>query len=109
MATTVIANSIVAGAMGGLSDGRFSGSALPADYASIANAAAAIAAECLVTNAALAAPMADADNAQIGILVSQIAYGLCANSGSVSVTATDYLALARQIVAASKQAVAKLA
>lgn len=113
MATVVISNACISGAMGGLLAGRFlAGSAtIPtaSDYAAVANAAAAIGAEFLTENALLAAPMADADNAQIGGLVSEVAYACIANGGYVSVTAADYLPIAKQIAAASKAAVAKLA
>jgi len=109
MATTVISNSCIAGAMGGLMAGRFVGSITPTDYAAIANSAAAIAAEFLTENAALSVPMADADNAQIGEVVANVAFAALVNQGAVSVTAADYLALAKQIAAASKQAVSHLA
>ena len=45
MAVTIIQNSCVAGAMAGLMAGRFVGSFTASDYASIANAARAIADE----------------------------------------------------------------
>lgn len=113
MATTVLSNSCIAGAMGGLLAGRFNpGSAgIPTatDYAAIANAAAAIGAEFITENAALAVPMADADNANIGTLVASVAQSCIAGGGYVSVTAADYLPIAKQIAAASKQAVSKLA
>lgn len=109
MATVVISNSCIAGAMGGLLAGRFLGSITPTDYAAVANGAAAIGAEFLTENAALGVPMADADNANIGTLVSAVAFAALYNQGATSVTAADYLALAKQIAAASKQAVSKLA
>lgn len=109
MATTVISNSCIAGAMGGLLSGRFVGSIDPTAYGAVANAAAAIAAELLTENALLSVPMTDADNAQIGTLVAAVAQGCIVNGGYTSVTATDYLPIAKQIAAASKQAVAKLA
>ena len=109
MATTVISNSCIAGAMGGLLAGRFVGSITPTDYAAVANAAAAIGAEFITENAALSVPMADADNAQIGTLVAAVAQACIAGGGYTSVTAADYLPIAKQIAAASKQAVSKLA
>lgn len=109
MATTVISNSCIAGAMGGLLAGRFVGSITPTDYAAVANAAAAIGAEFITENALLTVPMADADNAQIGTLVAAVAKAAIEGAGYTSVTAADYLAIAKQIAAASKQAVSKLA
>lgn len=109
MAVTVITNSCVAGAMGGLLAGRFSGSFTAADYAAVANAAAAIAAEFIVENTASGAAMADADNANIGTLVAAVARATVENTGATSVTAADYLAMGKQIYAASKQALTKLA
>lgn len=109
MATTVISNSCISGAMGGLLKGRFVGSLTPTDYAAVANAAAAIGAEFITENALLSVPMADADNAQIGTLVAQVAQSCIADAGYTSITAADYLAIAKQIAAASKQAVSKLA
>jgi hypothetical protein len=108
MAVTVITDACISGAMGALLQGRFLGSITPTDYAAVANAAAAIGAEFATENAALSVPMTDADNAQIGLLVTSVAYGCIAGGGYVSVTATDYLPIAKQIAAASKQAVAKL-
>lgn len=108
MAVSVIQNSCVAGAMAGLMAGRFSGSFTALDYAAIANAARAIADEFITENTASGAAMADADNAQIGPLVQSVAMGTIINSGATSVTAADYLAYAKQIYAASKQALTKL-
>lgn len=109
MATTVISNSCIAGAMGGLMAGRFVGSITPTDYAAIANAAAAIAAEFLTENTASGAAIADGDNAEIGPMVQSVAFAAIANGGYTSVTAADYLAIAKQIYAASKQGLTKLA
>lgn len=109
MATTVISNSCIAGAMGGLLAGRFVGSITPGDYSAVANAAAAIAAEFLTENTASGSAMADADNAQIGPLVESVAFAAIAGGGYTSVTAADYLAIAKQIYAASKQGLTKLA
>jgi hypothetical protein len=109
MATTVISNSCIAGAMGGLMAGRFVGSITPTDYAAIANAAAAVAAEFLTENTASGSAIADADNAQVGPLVAQVAYAAIAGGGYVSVTAGDYLAVAKQIYAVSKEGLTKLA
>jgi len=108
MAVTVIQNSCVAGAMAGLMSGRFSGSFTATDYAAIANAAKAIADEFIVENTASGAAIADADNANVGALVQSVASATLAGSGATSITAADYLAYAKQIYAASKQALTKL-
>lgn len=108
MATVLIRNGIVAGALGGMTNARQQGSFTPSDYATIVNAADAIASECIVRNAVLAVPMADADNAQIGQMCQAVALGVCGGFSAVSATATDYLNLANNIVAQAKQCAAKL-
>jgi hypothetical protein len=107
MATTLIRNGCLAGALEGLLAGRVGQSFTPTDYTVQANAADAIAAECVTRNAALGVPMADADNANI-FLVCYAAARAAVTGLSQSATATDYLALANQIVASAKQSVAKL-
>lgn len=109
MATTVISNACIAGAVAGLSQGRFSGSFTPTDYAGIANAANAIATEFITENTASGAAMADTDNAEIGFLVFGAALAVTANSGATSSSAADYLAIAKQIYATAKQGLTKLA
>lgn len=108
MAVTVIQNSCVAGAMAGLMSGRFVGSFVAGDYAAIANAARAIADQFIVQNTASGAAIADADNAQVGPLVQNVAAAAINNSGATSVTTADYAAYGKQIYAASKQALTKL-
>jgi len=108
MAVTVIQNSCVAGAMAGLMAGRFVGSFTATDYAAIANAAKAIADEFIVENTASGAALADGDNAQIGEVVEFVAMSTILGSGATSVSAADYLTYAKQIYAASKQALTKL-
>jgi len=108
MAVTVIQNSCVAGAMAGLMSGRFVGSFTATDYANIADAARAIADEFITENTASGAAMADGDHAQIGDVVEAVAAATIAGSGATSETAADYLAYAKQIYAASKQALGKL-
>jgi hypothetical protein len=108
MATTLIRNGCLSGAVAGIMSQRVNQSFTPADYANIANVADAIAAECITRNAALTVPMADADNALIGQLCQGAAIAVCAGVPAVSTTATDYVAIANQIVAAAKQAVPKL-
>lgn len=109
MATTVISNQCIAGATAGLAVGRWNGSFTATDYAGIANAAAAVAAEFITENAASGAAIADADNAQVGAVVYAAAFATMANQGAVSATATDYLPQAKQIYALAKQALSKLA
>ncbi|VVB55233.1 Uncharacterised protein [uncultured archaeon] len=108
MAVTVIQNSCVAGAMGGLMSGRFVGSFTATDYAALANAARAIADEFITENTASGAAIADADNANVGALVQSVAHASIVNSGATSITATDYPSYGKQIYAASKQALTKL-
>lgn len=108
MATVLIRNGCLAGAMAGISQGRQRNSFTPGDYATEANVADAIAAECITRNAALTAPMADADNALIGQLCMGVAAAVCSGWFANDATAADYLAIANNIVAQAKQAVAKL-
>lgn len=109
MATTVIHNSAVAGAMAAITAQRSTGhSGTPTDYANQANIAAAFATQFLTANAALGAPMADADNAQIGPLCQEVVQGYMSNRTMRSVTAADYAAEATVAVAIAKEAAAKL-
>ena len=108
MATALIRNNALAGAMGGLMAGRSIGSFTLTDYALIANVADAIAGEVVTRNAALAAPMADADAPSPLTLITQAAYAAVAGKSPSSVTATDYVGIANQIVASAKQTSAKL-
>lgn len=108
MTVSAIQNSCVAGAMAGLMAGRFVGSITPTDYTATANAARAIADEFITENTASGAPLADGDNANIGAVVQSCAMAAIIDRGATSVTAADYLALAKQIYGASKQALTKL-
>jgi hypothetical protein len=108
MATTVIQNSCLAGALSGLMAGRFMGSVTAADYQEVVDAAAAIADEFITVNTGSGAALADADNANIGAVVQSAAFAAVFQTGAVSDTATDYLKVARQIYGASKQALASL-
>lgn len=107
MTVAAIQNACVSGAMAGLMAGRFSGSFTATDYAALANAARAIADEFIVENTASGAALADAD---LGIVstVAAVAQASLQNSGATSITAADYLAYAKQIYAASKQATSKM-
>jgi predicted metalloprotease len=108
MATTVIQNSCIAGALAGLMAGRFQGSFTAADYADQVDAAAAIADEFLVQNTASGAALADADNANIGAVVQGAAFAASFQTGAVSDDPDDYVKVGKQIYAASKQALASL-
>lgn len=108
MATVLIRNGAVCGAYGAILAGRSQHSTVPTDYATIANQADAFASEFITKNAALVAPMADADNAEIGQLCQAAAYGALVGRTIRSTTATDYAAEAAIAVAAAKEAVAKL-
>jgi hypothetical protein len=108
MAVTIIQNSCVAGAMAGLMSGRFVGSFTAADYANLADAARAIADEFITENTASGAALADGDNDQIGAVVQSVAHATLLNSGATSETPGDYDKYAKQIYAASKQALTKL-
>ena len=109
MAVVVIGNACIAGAIAGLMAGRFKGSITPTDYAGIVNAAVAIKSEFLTENTASGAALADGDNANIGDVVQSAAFAATFNTGSTSTTATDYLAVAKQIYGVSKEALASLA
>ncbi len=108
MAVTVIQNSCVAGAMAGLLRRHFNGSFTANDYATIATAAKAIADEFIVRNTASGAAIADADNANVGPLVQSVADAAVNDVAYTSATAADYITVANQIYAASKQAITKL-
>ncbi len=108
MATILIRNGCLSGALAGIAQNRQRNSFTPTDYAVEANVADAIAAECITRNAALGVPMADADNALIGQLCQGAAFAVCSGWFSNDTTAADYLAIANNIVAMAKQSVAKL-
>ncbi len=108
MATKLIQNGATSGALAGLLATRSASSAAPTDYATLANIANAIGDAVVTANAALGAPMADADNAEIGYLVLGAAQGAVMARSAVSIVAADYVDLAEVIVAAAKQTVAAL-
>lgn len=107
MPTQLIQNACLSGVMGGLMAGRFVGSITPTDYAAIGSTARAISDEFIVENALLTVPMADGDNAQMYYAISAIGMAAIINSGATSVLPGDYAAYAKQIAAASKEAIAK--
>lgn len=112
MTTVLLSNGFVNGAMNGLMAARLSGQLAfaPADYANVANVAAAIAAECITKNAALTSPISDATNGGRGI------EGCCYAAASAAIseqftnstTATDFAGIATQIVAVMSATTAKL-
>lgn len=108
MATVLIRDGIFSGCLAGLMAQRRELSFTPSDYATVVNAADAIASECITQNAALGTPMADADNAQIGGLCFGAALATTFNTLTTSATATDYVKISQQIVALAKQGEAKL-
>lgn len=108
MATVLIHDACLAGALGGLMQSRFLGSITPTDYSGQVNAAKVIADEFVTENALLTVPMADGDKASMYYVISAVAFAALANSGATSTTATDYLGYGKQIAAASKQAMAQL-
>lgn len=108
MATTLIRNGAFNGALGAIMSGRASSDPTPADYATMANAADAFATQFLTANAALAVPMADADNAQIGQLCQEASRAILEGRACTSATATDYAGPAAGAAALAKQGVAKL-
>lgn len=112
MTTVLLSNGFVNGAMEGLMSARLSGQLTfaPADYANVANVAAAIAAECLTKNAALTTPIADATNGGRGIEGCCYAAAAAAISQQFtnSTTTTDFAAIASQIVSVMSATVAKL-
>jgi hypothetical protein len=108
MATTLIQNGAFCGAVAAIEEGRALTNASPLAYAAAINAADAFAAQFLTANAALAAPMADADNAQIGQLCQAACAAVLSGRFFTSTTATDYATQAAAAAALAKQGVAKL-
>ena len=111
MATTVIYNSCIAGVMSGMASGRSNLSALAADYADDAATAKLIADEFIIKNAASGAPIADADNAQIGPMVQAAANGVLSGrypTGSSTPVAADFATLAGAIYGIAAAGKAKL-
>lgn len=108
MAVKVIQNACVAGALAGLMAGRFEGSFTATDYADVCNSARAIADQFIVQNTASGAAIADADNTEVGYAVMGAAQAAVFQSGAISTTTGDYVAMGKQIYASSKQALTKL-
>jgi hypothetical protein len=108
MATVLIRNGCYAGALAGIMAERKALAAGPTAYASVVAVANAIASQCITANAALVAPMADADNANIFLVCYAAAEAALIDTSPTSTTATDYAAIAAQIVALAKESVANL-
>jgi hypothetical protein len=104
MATVLIQNGAFSGALGAILAGRPVTSSTGADYAGAIAAANAFASRFITANAALGAPMADADNAQIGQMIESVCYGVLEGRNYTSSTAADYAEEAAAAVAACKQA-----
>lgn len=110
MATTLIKNGAIAGALAGILAERGASASDPAaaEPALDANVAAAFGAQFLTANAALSVPMADADNANIFLLTFAAAFGVLSGRAARSTTATDYAVQAAAAAASAKATVAKL-
>lgn len=110
MATTLIKNGATAGAYQGLLAGRPITLTDPANAALVAaaNVAAAFATQFLTANAALSAPMADADNANIFLVTQSAAAAALDGRPASSTTATDYAIPAAAAAAYAKAVVSKL-
>ena len=99
-ATTVSA--VVSGCVQGMLTNRNNVSAVAGDYAGMANAAAAIAAEVWAQTLDVGASQPSAD------LLTAVCAGIMTNRSPTSVTATDYAALSLAIKAAYTQALTKI-
>jgi len=108
MATTLIQNGAFCGAVQAIMEGRPATSFTPTDYDAVKNAAFAFATEFVTRNAALGAPMADADNAQIGQLCQSACAAVLSGREYTSAIAADYLDEANGAVALAKDSVASL-
>jgi hypothetical protein len=103
-----VENGFICGIAGALVSGRWLTAHTAAEYATMANVVAAIANECMVANAALLAPMANASNAQICQLCCSTAFGVMEGRNPTSTTLADYLNIATAIANITKATVAKL-
>jgi hypothetical protein len=110
MATDLIKNGAIAGALAGILAERGASATDPAavEPALDANVAAAFGAQFLTANAALTVPMADANNANIFLLTFAASFGVLSGRCPRSTTATDYATQASAAAAAAKATVAKL-
>jgi hypothetical protein len=111
MATTLISNGAVAGALAALMNGRAetSNAATPTGEATnMATIADAIRDQFLTANAALTAPMADADNANIFMITFAAVYGQLSGRAPRSTTAADYAAAMAVAASFAKAGAAQL-
>src|SRR5882757_7007000 len=105
MAVKVITNACIAGALAGIACGKqqsVAAALVPANatFANWALIAKAVGTAFVTANAALTTPMADADNTEIGLLVTNVAFSQCfqqANNDTVA-TGPEWIAIATQIV-----------
>lgn len=104
MAVILITNGALSGALGAIMAGRPATSSTGADYATQIAAANAFTTQFLAANAALGAPMADADNAQIGQLIESVCYGILEGRAYTSAVAASYSDEAAAAVALCKAA-----
>ena len=110
MATVLIQAGAACGAIGAFLSGRPYTDNDPADaqYTTMSAAAGAFADAVITANAALAVPMADADNASIATLLAQCAAGVLQGRQIQSAVAADYADAAAATVAAAKAGIAAL-
>lgn len=109
MATNLSRNNCVAGCVAAMMNGRWSGSFTPSDYATVVNAADAVASEFITENTASGAAIADADGGgSAPQAVYAAAFATFNNVSTSDSTAADYLAQAKQIYAIAKQAISKM-
>ncbi len=111
MATTLISNGAAAGAMAALMFNRAetSAAATPTGEATnMASIADAIRDQFLTANAALTAPMADADNANIFLICFAAVFGQFSGRAPRSTTATDYAGQAAVAASFAKAGAAQL-
>lgn len=107
-ADSQVQNGFTCGLAGALVGSRWLTATTAAAYAAMANVVAAIATECMTANAALLAPMVNADNAQICQICSATAFGVMSARNPTSTTAADYLGIATAIANITKATVGKL-
>jgi len=110
MATALIKNGAIAGALAAIAQGRpYQNSvATVAPATTLAAAALAFATQFLTANAALAVPMADADNADIFLVTFAASFAELSGRAFSSATAADYAVVAAAAAANAKASVANL-
>jgi len=114
MAVKIIGNAAYSGCLAGIMDGRWSTGNTVTSFASQCAIALAFKTQFLAANAALAVPMTDADNTEIGFLVYGCAASAMQGRGQNAVTpgvapvATDYAIPANAAANLAKEAIANL-